>query len=324
MKSWLKIIMILFLTYSSNIAYASYSTNNGAIYDANNGRVQLRGVNWFGFETADHIAHGLWARNWKDMIVQMQSIGFNAVRIPVCPATLAGVSVSNYNSTLNPDLVGKNSLQILDMVLNEFDRQGFHILLDHHRLDCNDGIAELWYKAGYSEQDWIDDLVLMADRYKTLPHFLGVDLKNEPHGRATWGAGNVATDWNTAAEKAAAAVLNVAPDILVFVEGIQSNPSCSSSSDHWWGGNIEPVECHPLLIPADRLVLSPHVYGPDVYSQRISTPVIFPTTCLRYGSSILAVSVTRATPLSSAKPAAVMAMVETRRTKSSKTPWWII
>jgi endoglucanase len=275
MKTLLKSLALLGLIQATPLALA-YSVDNGTIYDAQNQPVQLRGVNWFGFETADHVVHGLWARNWKDMIGQMESLGFNAVRIPVCPGTLAGAGVSNYNGPLNPDLAGKNSLQILDAVLAEFDRRGFHILLDHHRLDCHDGIAELWYKPGYSEQNWINDLVLMANRYKTLPHFIGLDLKNEPHGAATWGVGNPATDWNTAAEKAATAVLSAAPDILVFVEGIEKNPSCNSATNHWWGGNLEPLECAPLAIPRDRLVLAPHVYGPDVYNQPYFNTVDFP------------------------------------------------
>lgn len=275
MKTLTKRLVLLALLYASGQAQA-FTVDNSHIHDSTGKSVQLRGVNWFGFETGDHVAHGLWARNWKDMIAQMKAVGFNAVRVPVCPATLAGAAVGSVNAALNPDLVGKNSLQVLDAVLGEFDRQGFYILLDHHRLDCNSGISELWYDAAYSEQRWIGDLTFMASRYKTLPHFLGLDLKNEPHGTATWGIGNASTDWNKAAERAAAAVLSVAPDALVFVEGIETNPSCSGSINHWWGGNLEPLACYPLAIPANRLVLSPHVYGPDVYNQPYFGAADFP------------------------------------------------
>ena len=274
-RNLFKNLLLLGLLQAGGWANA-YQVDQGAIKDGAGKTLQLRGVNWFGFETSDHVAHGLWARNWKDMIGQMKSVGFNAVRVPVCPGTLAGAAVGSVNAALNPDLVGKNSLQVLDAVLGEFDRQGFYILLDHHRLDCNAGISELWYDAAYSEQRWIGDLAFMAGRYKTLPHFLGIDLKNEPHGAATWGMGNAATDWNRAAERAAAAVLGAAPDALVFVEGIENNPSCSGPVNHWWGGNLEPLACHPLAIPADRLVLSPHVYGPDVYNQPYFNAADFP------------------------------------------------
>ena len=273
LSHWLKIALLML----APLAAQAFSVDQqGTIHTATGQPVQLRGVNWFGFETGDHVVHGLWARNWKDMIAQIKAVGFNAVRIPVCPGTLAGTRVSSVNAALNPDLTGKSSLQVLDAVLGELDRQGLYILLDHHRLDCNGGITELWYDSTYSESQWLADLTFMASRYRSLPHFIGIDLKNEPHGAATWGVGNPATDWNTAAELAAAAVLNAAPDVLVFVEGIQENPHCSGSVNHWWGGNLEPLACHPLAIPANRLVLSPHVYGPDVYNQPYFNAANFP------------------------------------------------
>ncbi|MDP8215249.1 MAG: cellulase family glycosylhydrolase [Candidatus Euphemobacter frigidus] len=64
--------------------------------------------------------------------------------------------------------------------------------------------------------------------------------------------------------------------LLIFVEGVESNPVCSGGSAHWWGGNLEPQACYPLDIPADKLVLSPHVYGPDVYPQEYFNDPDFP------------------------------------------------
>ncbi|NDG88945.1 MAG: endoglucanase, partial [Gammaproteobacteria bacterium] len=143
-------IIALHLTATPSMAY---EVTGGEIKDSKGNTLQLKGLNWFGFETGDHVAHGLWTR-------------------------------TSINTSVNADLVGLNSLQVLDLVVNEFDRQGFYVLLDHHRLDCNGSISELWYSGSYSEQRWISDLTFMAGRYKTLDHFLGIDLKNEPHGSA--------------------------------------------------------------------------------------------------------------------------------------------
>ena len=247
-------------------ATPGYTVQAGEIHSPQGAPIQLRGVNWFGFETGDHVPHGLWARDWRAMIAQMKNLGFNAVRLPFCPATLQGVSVGSVNYSLNPDLAGMNSLQILDQVMAELDAQGMYILADHHRPDCN-AISELWYTGSYSEQQWIADLEFVARRYAHLPHFFAIDLKNEPHGTATWGTGNAATDWNAAADRAGAAVLAANPNLLVFVAGIQENPTCSDGANHWWGGNLEPLACTPLTLPADKIVLSPHVYGPDVSNQ---------------------------------------------------------
>lgn len=252
-----------------------YTVQQQTIVDPQGNPVQLRGVNWFGFETGDHVPHGLWARNWRAMIAQMKELGFNAVRLPFCPATLQGVAVGSINYSLNPDLVGKNSLQILDLVMAELDAQGMYILPDLHRPDCN-AISELWYTNSYSEQQWIADLVFVAERYAHLSHFFAIDLKNEPHGAATWGTGNAATDWDAAAARAGAAVLAANPNLLVFVAGIQENPACSSATNHWWGGNLEPLACTPLTLPAHKVVLTPHVYGPDVYAQPYFAAANFP------------------------------------------------
>lgn len=48
-----------------------------------------------------------------------------------------------------------------------------------------------------------------TDTHPPLPLSLHppADLKNEPHGLATWGTGDEATDWNTAAEKIGAHLL---------------------------------------------------------------------------------------------------------------------
>jgi len=74
------------------------------------------------------------------------------------------------------------------MVIDELDRQGLYVLLDHHTSDCQT-IEELWYNSGYSEQEWISNLVFIADRYKNVERVFAIDLKNEPHGQATWGVG---------------------------------------------------------------------------------------------------------------------------------------
>lgn len=260
-----------------NTTVGGYTASSNKIFQ-NGTSIKLKGISWFGFETGTYSPHGLWARNWKEMISQMKNLGFNSVRVPVCPAVLKGIAANSIDYAKNPDLNGLNSLQVLDKILNEMNAQGMYILLDHHRPDCN-AISPLWYTGSYSETDWINDLKFMAARYKNLPYFMGLDIKNEPHGNATWGTGNTSTDWNLAAERAGKEVLAVNPNILIFVQGIQENPTCSSNIAHWMGGNLEPIDCKPIsnsFIPANKLILSPHVYGPDVYNQGYFNDENFP------------------------------------------------
>jgi len=44
--------------------------------------VRLTGVNWYGFETTDHIIHGLWAQDYKTILNTIKNNGYNVVRVP--------------------------------------------------------------------------------------------------------------------------------------------------------------------------------------------------------------------------------------------------
>jgi endoglucanase len=253
----------------------AHTVSGTQLLNDNGQPIVLRGVNWFGFETPDNSVHGLWARNWKDMLTQIQSSGFNALRVPLCPAAFRGDGKPNFNASLNPDLVGLTTRQWLDVFLKEVDRRGMYILLDHHRPDCQ-AISELWYTPSYSEAQWLTDLEYLAQHFSGLQNLVGIDIKNEPHGSASWGTGNAATDWNLAAEKASARILAVNPRLLIFVEGIERNANCSGNTGHFWGGNLEPLACKPLNIPRNKLVLSPHAYGPDVYGMDYFNAADFP------------------------------------------------
>ena len=57
-------------------------TQGSLIVDSAGKEVVLQGVNWFGFETETHAPHGLWARDYKDMLIQIRSQGFNTIRLP--------------------------------------------------------------------------------------------------------------------------------------------------------------------------------------------------------------------------------------------------
>ena len=89
-----RLLIALSLWFAVLLPAQAYSVVNGQIRDANGQAVELRGINWFGFETETLAAHGLWKRNWKDLIAQIKTLNFNAVRLPICPSTLRGAAVS--------------------------------------------------------------------------------------------------------------------------------------------------------------------------------------------------------------------------------------
>ena len=40
---------------------------------------RLTGINWFGFETSSYVVHGLWTRDYRSMLDQISSLGFNVI-----------------------------------------------------------------------------------------------------------------------------------------------------------------------------------------------------------------------------------------------------
>lgn len=81
----------------------------------------------------------------------------------------------------------------MDRAIASAKANGLNVILDQHR-PTTDGQSELWYTPDLSEAQWISDWKMLADRYKDDPTVIGVDLHNEPHGQATWGSGDAATD----------------------------------------------------------------------------------------------------------------------------------
>ncbi len=225
---------------------------------------QITGVSWFGMETGTYAPHGLWSRNWRTMLDQIASLGFNTIRLPFSnEALVEGRMPTSINYELNPDLAGKTSLEVMDALVQGASERGLKVILDRHR-PTPEAQSELWYTDQVSEERWIQDWVKLARRYRGNSAVLGVDLHNEPRGPATWGSGDAATDWRLAVERAGNAVLDANPYVLVFVQGVERQ----GDDWYWWGGNLQGVREHPvrLAVPG-RVVYSPHVYGPGVYRQ---------------------------------------------------------
>jgi aryl-phospho-beta-D-glucosidase BglC (GH1 family) len=261
-------------TKPSGVSYLSVSGNS--LIDASGNPVRLTGVNWFGFETANRAPHGLWSRDYRSMLKQMRSIGFNVLRLPYSNAiqeqgamvqSISFYGMDPYDGTtpINADLMGKSPLEILDLIIAEAGRQGLRVILDNHSREPDGYMEEdLWYTADVSEDQWIADWVEMASRYKNNPVVVGFDLNNEPHDSATWGTGDNSTDWRLAAERCGNAILAVNPDALIIVEGVEE----FQGAGYWWGGNLAGVRDYPIRLDRpEKLVYSPHEYGPEVHAQ---------------------------------------------------------
>jgi endoglucanase len=242
------------------------ATRGTEIIDARGEAVVLRGVNWFGMETETHVPHGLWVRDYTEMLAQMRALGFNLVRIPWSQVAIRSSEVSgiDFSRGANAELRGLTPLEVLDRIVAAAGREGLLVLLDCHRINDTE-IPELWYGDGATEADWLDAWRTMARRYGPAANVIGADIKNEPHGAASWGTGDERTDFRLAAERCGDAIHEIAPHWLIVVEGVEKNVPDQRLPGHWWGGNLEGVRAAPVrLRVGNRVVYSPHEYGPGV------------------------------------------------------------
>jgi len=251
-----------------------WHTSGREILDSANQPVRIAGVNWFGFETSNFVAHGLWSRDYKSMIDQMKSLGYNTIRLPYSDDIFKGTAPQsiNFSGGMNADLAGLNSLGVMDKIVNYAGAVGLKVILDRHRPDAG-GQTALWYTSAVPESTWIADLKALATRYLNNTAVIGIDLHNEPHDPACWGCGDTTIDWRLAAERAGNAVLSVNPSLLIFVEGVQT---FNGTSD-WWGGNLAGAGQFPVVLNvANRVVYSPHDYATSVAQQSWFTDPTFP------------------------------------------------
>lgn len=239
-------------------------TCGSRIYDSRGREVRIVGLNWAGMETNTFAPEGLHARRWEEILDQVAALGYNTLRIPFTNEGLEpDRKIDGVDFALNPDLQGLTGLEMLDKLIAGARERGLRVVLDRHR-PTSAGQSELWYTAAVPEERWIADWRMLAARYYGNDTVIGFDLHNEPHGQATWGTGDPATDWRLAAERAGNAVLEVNPNLLIFVQGVAQH----EGEQFWWGGELRGVRSAPVRLQVpNRVVYSPRDYGPSVYEQ---------------------------------------------------------
>lgn len=186
-----------------------------------------------------------------------------------------------------------------DIILDKCKQYGIKAFIDIHspHADNSGHNYNLWYGKETADGTmvttdlWIDSLVWIADKYKNNDTLIGYDLKNEPHGKgqegieaAKWDGSTDENNWAYAATKCADAILDVNPNALIFIEGVEQSMSGAMEGDYWgmpdrrdnspyigawWGGNFRGAREYPIQPEhgTSQIVYSPHDYGPSVYAQ---------------------------------------------------------
>jgi hypothetical protein len=107
-------------------------------------------------------------------------------------------------------------------------------------------------------------------------NIMGIDIFNEPHDY-TWA------QWRSLIDVAYNRINAVNTNILVFAQGIgttpgihDGTPTTFTQEPHGvvetnpnWGENLFSAGANPPTMPKNRLVYSPHTYGPSVFVQKM-------------------------------------------------------
>lgn len=216
-----------------------------------------------------------------------------------------GVVKAGTYGNLNKDFVEADGKTLItsdrgfDVILDKCKKYGIKAFIDIHspHADNSGHNYNLWYGKETADGTmvttdiWIDTLVWIADKYKNNDTLIGYDLKNEPHGKgpegdkaAKWDGSTDENNWAYAATKCADAILEVNPNALIFIEGVEQSLSGAQAGDYWgiadrrdnspyigawWGGNFRGAREYPIKPEhgTSQIVYSPHDYGPSVYAQ---------------------------------------------------------
>jgi endoglucanase len=262
-----------------------WHTSGNQIIDSAGNPVRIAGMNWYGFETPDMVAHGLWSQDYHTVVDDIKNLGYNTIRIPLSNQLVEqnpvpqNLSFSSNTGPINTDLKGLTALQILDKIIAYAGQDGLKVILDNHRSEAGESAEQngLWYTSTYTNQNWINDWVALAKRYAGNPTVVGFDLRNEPHTPtgdtyaqgATWGTGDPNTDIRLAYQAAGNAILAADPSALIFCEGIGETPNSSGGFDStWWGGDLALAGQFPVTLSSPgHVVYSAHDYGPNLFQQ---------------------------------------------------------
>jgi endoglucanase len=255
-----------------------FFARSDGIYNERSQRIRIKGVNWFGFETNIYTVHGLWSVSMDSLFKFLEKNKFNAIRLPIALELVLKMDQlrpSGIDFSKNKELENLTVGQLLDVFIRKCRQYNMLVMLDMHVHKSQGPIEELWYTNEFSEEKWIIGWKLLVTRYRGWSHVFACDLKNEPHGKATWAVGNRGTDWAKAAERIGNEIHKINPKLLIFVEGIENVTKPKYGS--FWGGNLADVANYQVkLTVPNKLVYSPHVYGPDVFMQGYFKDANFP------------------------------------------------
>ena len=250
---------------------------------ANGHPFQLKGVVWWGAESALGLPGGLERRSVDELLGLVQHYGFNAIKIPFLHQHVLfdePIPATSFDHGRNPYLLDEGSgrplkyIDALRVISRRAAGQGLLVWLVAHSLET------LWYSRSINELTVLDSWTSVSHRLCPQWNIIGVDLKNLPSA-ASWGKNtppsveSEPTDWDVAAARLGDHVNAKCPRWLIGVQGVGTTPGAAQDpemefatmyptfhdGENLVGARRRPVELHDPT----RLVYMAHSYGPGVH-----------------------------------------------------------
>ncbi|KAL1524913.1 hypothetical protein AB1Y20_019791 [Prymnesium parvum] len=254
----------------------------GGNLHANGVLFHMKGISWEGAQSGvSQPPGGLDTHPLEFYMRRLASHHFNTLRITFNhESVLMNEEVnSGWGFTYAPELHDKHTrfLEMIARVARAAARRGIFVVLAAMQLQKDplpkaDPALGLWSSSSFSEERVKQSWTKLARALCAVPNVIGVDLMHEPY-RAVWGypgAAGAALNWNLAAQRLGDHVLSECARWLVFVQGVGGWPGAyqqPSSMQAFYGENLYGAAAAPVVLKDPRkLVYSPHVYGPKVYS----------------------------------------------------------
>ena len=268
-----------------NVAPLHFNTSHTGIL-ADGKPFLFKGLTWRGAEMPAMVPLGLSSHSIDHYLNFMQREGFNSIRLTfdhehvlknaIVPEAIAETKLAHAS-----ELIELPYTHIFAEIAKAAARRGILIVLACGRISPSlapgaQGSGS-WYSDSISEDLVLRSWQRMAKTTCALWNVVGVDLMDKPY-KSSWGSGEPATDWQSAAARIGNHVLRLCPRWLVFAQGVGANPGAGPLGadglglenpleiGFFMGENLIGAKRQPIALEIpSRLVYAPTSFGPSTY-----------------------------------------------------------
>lgn len=221
----------------------------------------IKGVNWNGIESDCCVPHGLWQNSLSFYLDLLVDHGFNSLRVPLSFEVMQNLdlAVSPACVRADPQYANMSLHDFLRRLLDDCWSRGVSVLFDLHTIQGE--ITPYPWTDLVTEENVVDAWKNLVLHFGTHPALMALEIKNEPHGEIS------AHTFQSHCRKVIEHIESLGLFRgLYFISGVQIG------NDAPWGGSVGMDASCSLcgLHVNNRIVFSPHVYGPDVRGERVA------------------------------------------------------